>query len=605
LNLRLFARDFFSFARWRAAATIGLVVVGAVAESVGILLLVPLFSIITSDAAQGSPPSAAETILDWLPGLQPNQILPILLGSFVAALAVRSVVIFYRDLALARLQANFVVHHRMTVLRGLASADWERIVHLSHGRISHILSNDVDRLGSAVITFLQIVVGLILVTTQAALAFALAPLLAMFTLMLLSLPSVIVFAMSRRAGRAGQQLTTTQLKMMSNTQVYLGSLKQAMSENRQDGFVDKAERTLGKLAETYTQIARDQSLAKVGTAMAGGVIAAAAVWVGHTILAVPAPALIAFLLLLARLSVPMIQVQQSSMQLATLLPAYGAIRALQSELDERLPPRLHVQEQADEVLCFDIVFENVSYFHKDSAHQAAPRRGICDLNALLEQGEFVGVRGHSGSGKTTFADLICGLLVPQRGQIRIGGRQIEPGQDSSWRRSLAYVSQDSFLFHGSIRDNLCWDSETAQDSDIWQALAASGAKELVLGLPDRLENLVGERGLMLSGGERQRLAIARAILRRPRLLILDEATNALDAASERRVWKALRNCLPSTTIVLISHSDHASKACDRILEFDRGRLLFDLRQDEPAPQAAVDAPKEDESSLSGCTSTIA
>ncbi len=184
------------------------------------------------------------------------------------------------------------------------------------------------------------------------------------------------------------------------------------------------------------------------------------------------------------------------------------------------------------------------------------------FSLTIRQGEFLGVTGPSGACKTTFADLLVGLYPPQAGTIAVAGRPLDETLLPAWRNGLSYVSQDPFLFHDSIRRNLCWANPDASEAEMWQALAAAGADTLVRRMPQGLDTIVGERGTLVSGGERQRLALARALLRRPSLLVLDEATSAIDTQGEAEIFAGL--AANAATVVLIAHRTENLSACDRI-----------------------------------------
>jgi ATP-binding cassette subfamily C protein len=220
-----------------------------------------------------------------------------------------------------------------------------------------------------------------------------------------------------------------------------------------------------------------------------------------------------------------------------------------------------------------ITFDEVSFSH--GAGQEAG--GVCGLSLKIDEGELIGIAGSSGAGKTTLADLLVGLYPPASGAIRIGGERLEGGVLAAWRRSLAYVSQDPYLFHDSVRANLLWANPQASDAEIAEALALSGADDVVAKLPAGLETVVGERGGLVSGGERQRIALARALLRRPRLLLLDEATNAIDVAGEQALLRRFAALPQRPTILVIAHRESTLEAVERVIVVEGGRIVSDSR----------------------------
>src|SRR5262249_33362191 len=163
------------------------------------------------------------------------------------------------------------------------------------------------------------------------------------------------------------------------------------------------------------------------------------------------------------------------------------------------------------------------------------------------------ILGISGAGKSTLADIIAGLIIPDSGMVIVDGCEVTPETRPNWRGTVAYVPQDAPLFDDSVRANLTLGAREATDEEIWHCLEQVNAADLVRALPGGLQATVGERGVRLSGGQRQRLRLASALLRRPELLILDEATNALSPNDERAIVTGLRRLLDRMTIIVIAH----------------------------------------------------
>jgi ATP-binding cassette subfamily C protein len=190
----------------------------------------------------------------------------------------------------------------------------------------------------------------------------------------------------------------------------------------------------------------------------------------------------------------------------------------------------------------------------------------------MKRGEWAGVKGASGAGKTTLIDLIAGLLAPERGRISVDGRPLAGDLLEQWRGGLAYAGQEATVFSDSIRGNLLAEGANADEAALWEALSLVGLADRVRALPGGLGEPVGDRGSQLSGGERQRLVLARALLRRPSLLILDEATAALDPASEAALLDTLRSLDPRLAVIVVAHRDSTLAHCDSLVEIQHGRL---------------------------------
>jgi ATP-binding cassette subfamily B protein len=221
----------------------------------------------------------------------------------------------------------------------------------------------------------------------------------------------------------------------------------------------------------------------------------------------------------------------------------------------------------------DHVHGAVRLEHLTFTYPGAIRPAVHDLTVDIARGQLVALVGPSGSGKTTITGLVARFHDPQHGRILIDGTDLRQVTLASWIGQLGMVFQDTFLFHASIAENLRYARPDATDQDLIAAATAAHLHEFITALPDGYDTLVGERGHRLSGGEKQRVAIARVILRDPRILILDEATSNLDSVSEHHIQAALRPLLHGRTSIVIAHRLSTILAADQILVLDQGRLV--------------------------------
>ncbi len=222
-----------------------------------------------------------------------------------------------------------------------------------------------------------------------------------------------------------------------------------------------------------------------------------------------------------------------------------------------------------------IRFENVTFSYPDSDKIA-----LEDFTLEIAAGEKVALVGPSGAGKTTVANLVLGLYSPTKGRILIDGVPQDELNMRWFRRQIAIVLQDSILLSGTLKDNLRFASMNATESELREAARLANAEEFIERLPNGYDTLLGERGATLSGGQRQRLAIARALLRNPRILILDEPTSALDYESERAIQSALSYLSKGRTVLTIAHRLSTIRDSDRILVLSEGRVVESGSYDE-------------------------
>jgi len=215
----------------------------------------------------------------------------------------------------------------------------------------------------------------------------------------------------------------------------------------------------------------------------------------------------------------------------------------------------------------EIRFDDVEFEYREG------RPVVRDFNVTVRGGSVVALVGRSGAGKTTVTDLVARFHDPTRGRILLNGSDIRDFKLRTYRELLAIVQQDVFLFDGSVRDNIAYGRHTATDAEVEDAARRANAHEFIARLPDGYETFVGERGVKLSGGQQQRLAIARAILAKPQILILDEATSNLDTESEQLIQASMATLLAGRTTFVIAHRLSTVRRADTILLMEDGQII--------------------------------
>lgn len=230
----------------------------------------------------------------------------------------------------------------------------------------------------------------------------------------------------------------------------------------------------------------------------------------------------------------------------------------------------------------DLVFENVSFRYPSSLGDA-----LQNINMSVKRGEIVALVGYSGAGKSTFVDLVAGFWHPTSGTIYIDGMDVGDLSLQALRSNIGSVTQDIVLFDDTIRENILFGRPGATEEEVVDAATAAFAHEFIVGLPKGYDTMIGERGVRLSGGQKQRITIARAIIRNPSILILDEATSSLDSESEQQVQKALEKLMSGRTTIVIAHRLSTVHRANRIVVMSGGRIIQEGTHEELLAQSGL------------------
>jgi ATP-binding cassette subfamily C protein len=555
-----FAIAFAKFSGKRGVITAFLVFAAAILEGVGLALIVPFFGIVIRQDGSNGATARISHALAAIGGTTVVSQLMILFSFLAVLIVLRALVMYARDMSLASLQSAFVEAQRMRTMSALAGASWVRIVRLAHVRIVNALGIDSQQITSAAALLIQSSVAIVMLVFQAGVAIYFAPKLAAITIGMMMIGGAFLALTMRRDRESGAHYGQANLDMMASATGFLNGLKEAIAQNMQVQFVSEFEAILQRVRFHQLDFVRRTALNRLVFAIASSLVAIAMVAVGFGLLAVSAEVLIAQMFIFMRMTGPAAQLSQAVRQLSFGLPAFDNIERLEADLGK---DRVRHQQSAAPLPPGPVVLRDAGYRYPTGG-------GVSDVSLTIAQGTILGIIGPSGAGKTTLVDLLAGLLIPQTGSITVGGRALDETSIDDWRQHVAYVAQDSFIFPESIARNLQWSGSPADETTLRRAMSITGLDILVEKLPQGLETALGHRGAMLSGGEKQRVAICRALLRHPRVLILDEATHALDIASEARVLEGLSNMADRPTIVLVAHRKESLARCDQIVTVEAG-----------------------------------
>ena len=602
-------RELVAYAPRKSILALLLLLTAGVTEAFGLLMIVPLLYLAGFAAPSGERSPVAEAMAHAADAAGVEWTLSTVFVVFLVLSAVRSVVAWQREVLLAGMRLGFVDRLRRKLYAAIAGAKWGDLLGRRQSDMQHVLTRDVDRVGRGAFLMLQLTVTALLALAQLALAALISPSVTAVALAAGAVLVALTRPLVRRSRTLGKALTGANRALYGSVTNFLGGLKLAKGHNAEGPHVRHFEEIVATTRKRQLEFMRIDSTVRAGLNLGAAFALAVLIWFALSTAALPMPELLLLVLIFARVMPGLFRLQQNAQQLAHVLPAYAHVRVMRRMLEEAAETPAGDGKPGME-LRRALTVRNVSFVYEAAAGTGRGRvagsgadpgtraETRADVGAgaatelgtggeagagpdgpVLENvgldvpaGKMTAIAGPSGAGKSTLADLLLGLLEPGRGEVCVDGVPLTGSNARRWRDSVAFVPQDPYLFHDTIRGNLRWAHPEATEAEMWQALRLAAADGFVAALPEGLDTVAGDRGGRLSGGERQRIALARALMKRPALLVIDEATAQLDAENERWILAALQSLRGRTTVVAIAHGPALLEAADGIVLLKSGRV---------------------------------
>ena len=536
-------------------------------ESVGTLLLISLIGmsgIVNMDVDH----LAIFNLFGFLDSLPASIRLSIILGIYF--LVIMGYNLVERQIVIRNgvIQNGFLRKVRTDTYNGLLHSNWDFFIKNRKSDLINLLLSEVTRTSGGIHAFLQFMASLIFTVIQIALAFWLSPNITIFVL----ISGVFIVFLNRKFLKRSLALGNRNYELVR--QFYAGTTDQingikdiksnSLEESRMQWF-----RSITKNMESeQVEYLKLKTTSQLYYKLASSLLMIIFIFVAIKMFQAQAGQLMLIIVIFGRLWPRVAGIQSSLEQIATTLPSFKAVKRLQEECQQA---EEFLQQENVKALDLQKGMEcrNIHFRYNNNETTYA----LKDINLWIPSNEMTAFVGRSGAGKSTLIDLLMGLNQPETGQVLLDGIPLTKENLLSLRSSLSYVPQDPFLFNASIRENLMLVKPEASEEDMWEALTFASAAGFVGKLPNGLDSLIGDRGIKLSGGERQRLVLARAILRKPSILVLDEATSALDTESEANIQLALERLKGKMTIIVIAHRMSTIRNADQVIVLEDGQVI--------------------------------
>ena len=547
----------------RSASVLLALLLASLLDGVGLSTLLSMISlssqsmddsgaVLDEATEQSLPEQLIGDLFGWA-GLEAS--LPNLLAFGIVLILLKAAVVLLANRQVGYAVAQVATDLRLDLVRAVVASRWRYYLSKSIGSLANAMATEAQRASEgylqAAIMATQIITAMVYTVVALMISWPV-------TLGALVLSALVLGGLNllvRVAGRAGRKQTGLLRNMLSVMTDQLAAIKPLKAMAREDQF----DTLLSGQTEQLNSALRKQVISKeamkaLQEAMLV-VLAAIGLYVMLVRLDMPLSAVMILIFLLARITAFLSKAQRAWQHMAI---AESAFWSLHESIEDARAERESNSGRRTATLERSIVLDDVGFSH--------PGKPVFSGQTLeLPAGGLTVLTGPSGSGKTTLIDLIAGLLQPDRGRILIDGVDLAELDRFAWRRQIGYVPQDALLVNESVFANITLGAPGLSRDDARRALTEAGAMDFVDQLPAGLDTRIGERGGQLSGGQRQRLAIARALVHRPRLLILDEATSNLDAAAEQAVLETIDHLKQRLTLLAVTHHRPLMERADRLL----------------------------------------
>jgi ATP-binding cassette subfamily C protein len=542
-------------------------VVLGLTEGIGVVMLIPLLNLASIGSGMPGGGGFIAGVGIFLRKLGFTLNLPMVLLFYVAVISGQSWFQRYQSMLTTEIQQSYTSFLSNRLFQAVASAKWSFLLSRAKSDVTHILTSELTRVSSGTYFFLQMLATVLIAVVQVGIALVIAPGLTLWVLAGAIVLSCCLYPFIRESRRMGMEISQNNRNLFFEVTQYLNGIKEVKSYGLETVQIQNFAKLRRTIEDNFVRFNRVQSQTDMWYKVAAAVYISLFFYAAIAVFKLRPQEFLVIIVIFSRLWPRFSSFQSALQQVVMMLPAFRMVQEMETaSLKER-----ELIQQTDN--CRLRLTQGIEFRHLSFAYDTV-RSGyaVQDINLNIPAGQTVALVGVSGSGKSTLADLLIGLLTPNQGDILLDGSSLE-ANIGAWRRSIGYVSQDAFLFNASIRENLQWSAPETTEDEIWQALGMAAIDEFVRGLQEGLDTQVGDRGVCLSGGERQRIVLARALLRKPTILILDEATSSLDLENERHIQEAIESLHGKLTMVVIAHRLTTIKNADRIILMDRGKIV--------------------------------
>lgn len=560
-QVKNYIEELYRFSGKKLYYLIFIMVLVSLLEGVGVLIIFPLLTVtgITSFGSVGDS-SLLQTITLLIEQIPKSYLLILVLVFYVVIISAQSIISRYHQLLQMQVVQELAHSLRSRLYKHLIQAKWSFLIKQRKSDFHHLLTTELMRVSNGTTFILQFFASMIFIIIQLTLSFIVSVKITLIVIGCGVMMALLLKGVVSNAQKIGQQMSDFMQSYFANINEHFRGMKEVKSNTAEKEYIKGFQLLSGEIKENVLHLHRENTKINLWFKITAAFAISMIIYLSLIVLEIEGEQMVVVTLLFARMWPRFSNLQVTIHHIISMLPAFEQIHNIeQGAVVEK--EKLVLKETTLQIQN-KLVFEDVSFSYEDRSQI------LRNVHFTLPANKITALIGHSGSGKTTIADLILGLIRLDEGRIVVDDVIIDEEMIGTWRKSIGYIPQDPFIINGSIRENLSLFSTNCEAEELNKALEMASC-DFVKQLPKGIDTPIGDEGVSLSGGERQRLVLARTLLKKPSLLILDESTNALDKDNETKVMEVIHNLKKHMTILIITHQESVMKYADHVIELNK------------------------------------